>query len=270
MIRVPFRIRFAAKRVINPHYFRKLSTVLAHPTQFYSTLAKKIYPGSSLKPVPLTLKDGKVILVREFWSIFLFDEIFMANCYEAPQLLKYGPFDTVIDIGANIGLFTLRSKQLWPNARVISVEPHPDNFEHLQEHLQLNRLNDVLSVAKGIADKCGCLDLYLSGRNIAGHSMFKGKDGTSVRVPVTTLEDVLASGGVTGGKLLMKVDCEGCELPLLANLDQAMANRITCIVFEPERSLYKVEEMCGKLETLGFRSSAYGDLVVLAREDDQG
>jgi hypothetical protein len=99
--------------------------------------------------------------------------------------------------------------------------------------------------------------------------MFKSKDGTSVKVPVTTLEDVLASGGVTGGKLLMKVDCEGCELPLLANLDQAMANRISCIVFEPERTLYKVEEICGKLERFGFRSSAYGELVVLVREGDQ-
>jgi FkbM family methyltransferase len=266
-MRVPFRIRFAAKRVTNPQYLRKLSKVLAHPTQFYSTLARKIYPGSSPKSIQLRLKDGKVILVREFWSMFLFDEIFMANCYEAPQLLKCGPFDTIIDIGANIGLFTLRSKQLWPNARVIAIEPHPGNFEHLQEHLRLNRIEDVFSLAEGIADKCGCLDLYLAGRNIAGHSMFNTKNSTSISVPVTTLEDVLERAGVSGGKLLLKVDCEGCELPLLANLDQATANRITCIIFEPDHVLYNVDELCEKLQRLGFRSSEYGGLVVLVKED---
>jgi FkbM family methyltransferase len=267
MIRVPFRIRFAAKRVINPQYFRKLSKVLAHPTQFYSTLARKIYPGSSLKPIPLKLKDGKVILVREFWSIFLFDEIFMANCYEAPELLKFGPFDAIVDIGANIGMFTLRSKQLWPNARVIAVEPHPDNFEHLQEHLQINRIDDVFSVAKGIADKCGCLDLYLSGRNIGGHSMFKTNNSETISVPVTTLKDVLEMAGVPNGKLLLKVDCEGCEFPLLSNLDLTTADRITGIVFEPEHSLYKVDDLCRKLEGFGFRSSTYGELVVLVKDE---
>jgi FkbM family methyltransferase len=267
-MRVPFRIRFAAQRVTNPQYGRRLSMVLEHPMQFYSTLARKIYPGSSPKPVELKLKDGKVILVREFWSMFLFDEIFVSNCYEAPQLLKCGPFDTVIDIGANIGLFTLRSKQLWPNARVIALEPHPGNFEYLQEHLRVNRIEGVFPLAEGIADKCGCLDLYLSGRNIAGHSMFKGKESTSVSVPVTTLQDVLERVGIDDGKVLMKVDCEGCELPLLSNLDQATANRITCIVFEPERSLYNREELCGKLERLGFRSSTHGQLVVLVKKDD--
>jgi FkbM family methyltransferase len=215
----------------------------------------------------LKLKDGKVILVREFWSIFLFDEIFMANCYEAPQLLEYGPFDAIIDIGANIGLFTLRSKQLWPNARVIAIEPHPGNFEHLQEHVQVNQLGDVYTLPKGIADKCGCLDLYLSARNIGGHSMFKTKHAESISVPVTTLKDVLEMTGVADGRLLLKVDCEGCELPLLSNLDPATADRITAIVFEPEHSLYKVSDLCRKLEEFGFRSSTYGELVVLVKKE---
>ena len=36
---------------------------------------------------------------------------------------------TVVDIGANIGAFTLAARRMFPNARVIAIEPDPDNTE---------------------------------------------------------------------------------------------------------------------------------------------
>ena len=66
----------------------------------------KFFPSSSSRPLDLKLLVGKTLRIREFWSLFLFDEIFMENCYESPEVVRWGPFGTIVDIGANIGFFT--------------------------------------------------------------------------------------------------------------------------------------------------------------------
>jgi len=265
---LPFRARFAARRVFSPRYYRRLGQILAHPLRFYALLALKLLPGLSNGPFDLRLKDGKTLRVREFWTLFLFDEIFVENCYELPEVLRRAPYGTVIDIGANIGLFTLRSKQLWPEARVVALEPHPDNFQKLQEHIEINKLRDVEPMQAGIAEKCGCFDLFISPRNIAGHSMYKKTaESRSISIPTLTLPDVMEKTPAGSGATLLKIDCEGCEYPLLSTLTQEIADRISCIVFEPERSLYDLDTLIEKLTTLGFTVSHFSNLVVAARSE---
>jgi FkbM family methyltransferase len=263
---LPFRARFAAQRFFSRHYRLRLGQVLEHPFQFYAAMILKLFPGLSKSPFDLHLKDGKIIRVREFWTLFLFDEIFMENCYGPSAVMECGPFDTLVDIGANIGLFTMRGKQLWPEAHIVALEPHPDNFRSLQEHIQINRLREVEPMQVGIAEKCGCFDLHLSPRNIAGHSMYKeipGSDVISIRT--CTLEDVLSKVTGESGSILVKIDCEGCEFPLLSALTEETAGRISCIVFEPERSLYDLDTLILKLSSLGFTISHSSGLVVAAK-----
>lgn len=266
-MRIPFRIRFSSRRLFSPSYWKKLSGVLPHPFRFFWILMIKVAPWSSKQPVRLKLRDGKVLLVREFWSLFLFDEIFVEKCYEASELLAKGPFEEIIDVGANIGLFTIRSKQLWPHARVLSLEPHPGNFAHLQEHIKINELSGVTAYSEGVADECGCLELNVSARNISGHSMYK-PGSSSVKVPVSTLSDLIHRSGFGKGKILIKVDCEGCEFPLLNGLDQQLAAKFSGIIFEPELQLYSLPDLCRKMQTLGFEVSRFGSLVVLTQQGE--
>jgi len=263
---LPFRARFAARRIFNASYHRRLSQIIASPLKFYLVMALKLLPGLSKGPFDLRFKDGKTLRVREFWALFLFDEIFVQNCYESPEVLNCAPFGTVIDVGANIGLFTLRSKQLWPNAQIVSIEPHPDNFSKLQEHVEINGLRDIWPLQVGISEKCGQFDLYISGRNIAGHSMYKKTDqAVSISIPTCTLDNAMAMIPAGAGAILLKIDCEGCEYPLLSNLTVEMANRISCIVFEPERSLYDLSALIQRLVFLGFTISNHTNLVVASK-----
>jgi FkbM family methyltransferase len=259
-----FRVRFFSERIRSGEYHRKLSEVLANPSRFYSILISKLLPGLSTKAVDLKLKDGKVVRVREFWTLFLFDEIFIQHCYEAPEILKYGPFDTVIDIGANIGIFTMRTKQLWPNARIVAIEPHPDNYRYLQEHIEINQLRNIKTLQVGVAERCGSLELYLSPRNIAGHSLYK-KTEHSISIPTCTFSDVLKEFGPDQKCGLLKIDCEGCEYALLSSLTQEIADRISCIIFEPTQLLYDVRQLNEKLALFGFETSKFGDLVVATK-----
>jgi FkbM family methyltransferase len=240
--------------------------VVARPAQFFWILALKLSPWSSRRPLRLRLKDGKVVVVRGFWTLFLFDEIFIQHCYDAPDVLSGGPYDAVIDIGANIGLFTIRSKQLWPDARILAVEPHPDNFANLLEHIRFNNLSGVTAFAEGVADECGCLELSVSPRNIGGHTMYKKPDSDeSISVPVSTLHNLMERAGIGEGRILMKVDCEGCEFPLLNGLNQALASRFEVIIFEPEEDLYSLSALCERMQGLAFAVSRVGTLVLLNR-----
>jgi FkbM family methyltransferase len=264
---LPFRVRFAGRRITSLAYYHRLAKLLTHPLTFYVALALKFIPNWSKAPFDLRLKDGKIFRVREFWSLFLFDEIFVENCYESPEVLGLGPFASIIDIGANIGLFVLRSQQLWPEAKVIAVEPHPDNFGHLQEHIAVNQLKNVFPLQIGVAEKCGCSKMYLSPRNIGGHSLYK-KNGSSgsITISTSTLADVMSDAKLPNeGNVLLKIDCEGCEYAILSNLTQDIADRISCIVFEPEHSLYDLDDLLVKLQSLGFKPSKISNLVVAAK-----
>ncbi len=262
---IPFRARFTIRRIFNPGYYHRLSEILQNPQSFYSILFRKLSPSSSKRPLDLKLKDGKIIRVREFWTLFLFDEIFVENCYEPPRLQRHGPFPAILDVGANIGLFTIRMKQLWPDARILAIEPHPDNLRSLREHIELNNLSGIEVLEGGISEKCGCMNLYISPRNIAGHSMYKETSGPSISVPVFALADVLKNSEVQDGGLLLKIDCEGCEHALLSTLSREIAERTSCIIFEPEHSLYSLDDLLQGLRGLGYETSTASNLVVAER-----
>ena len=259
-----FRAKFAAKRFVSPKYWRQLSNVLAQPLTFYSTLAMKLVPRIHLAPMRLRLKDGKTLIIREFWALFLFDEIFVQNCYTTPELADAKDVRTIIDVGANIGEFSIRAKQLWPDAQIIAIEPHPNNFAALQEHIQVNGLKDVIAIQAGLSEQCGSFDLYLSPRNMAGHSMYK-KTSHSIQVQTRTLADAISMLRPPCVCDLLKIDCEGCEYSILSSLTPELAARIGCIVFEPEHQLYDVEELARNLGALGFQVAAQGNLLVCSR-----
>jgi hypothetical protein len=119
----------------------------------------------------------------------------------------------------------------------------------------------------GLAEKCGSLDLYLSPRNIAGHSMYiKSRESIAISVPVSTLHDVISQTDTNDSGLLLKIDCEGCEHPVLSSLTQQMADRISCIIFEPQLSCYDLSTLLENLRGLGFQISKFGYLFVAFKE----
>ena len=70
--------------------------------------------------------------------------------------------DIVIDIGANIGYFTLiMAKCIRENGKVFSFEPEPKNFELLKKNVEINNYSNVILEKKAIGKKTGTTKLYL-------------------------------------------------------------------------------------------------------------
>jgi FkbM family methyltransferase len=117
---------------------------------------------------------------------------------------------TVLDIGANIGWYTLLAAQtLERGGRVISIEPEPRNFRLLSESVRKNGFNNVALIQSAVADFDGELALYLSKTNTGGHSIaFQGD--VSVNVPCFTIDTLLAHRGIDTVDVV-KIDVEGAE-----------------------------------------------------------
>jgi FkbM family methyltransferase len=140
------------------------------------------------------------------------------------------PGDTVLDIGANIGLVSLRlSKRVGRKGTVHAFEPNPAIAERLASSLEINGISNVHlhRVALGEAD--GSLPLTVPAGNAGAASLLTGtRHGKTVQVPVRRLDDF----GV-GPIDFVKMDVEGFEGNVLRGASKILSsNRPRVILFE--------------------------------------
>jgi FkbM family methyltransferase len=137
---------------------------------------------------------------------------------------------TVIDLGANIGVVSLRAAALGA-ARVFAYEPEPSNYELLTRNVAGNRFQSVIRTFDvACTDQESSVKLHLSSANVAGHSMYGGS-GESIAVQSTTLARILETHAIATCDLL-KIDVEGSEFPILYTLPTELFSRIKRIYLE--------------------------------------
>lgn len=171
------------------------------------------------------------------------------------------PGDTVLDIGANIGYFTLLAARLAGAAgRVIAFEPDPANFRILKMNVEKNGYANVTLVDKAVSDRTGNARLYLSATNRGDHRLTDPKDGRkSVAVGTVALDSFLKK--LDRKVQFIKMDIQGAEAAALAGMKGLIrSNRGLKLVveFEPgnlERSGSDPGKVLKTLQKMGFRLS---------------
>jgi FkbM family methyltransferase len=126
-----------------------------------------------------------------------------------------------IDVGANIGYFTLlAAKEMGAGSQVVAIEASPHIHNILAENIALNRLNNVRSICcAAVAENCK-LNLYHGdGSNMGATTTRIGKIGNPVGIEVTgmPLSEILSDRDVRLARLI-KVDVEGAEWSALQGL----------------------------------------------------
>lgn len=130
------------------------------------------------------------------------------------------PAPVILDCGSNIGISVLFFKTLYPAARITAFEPSCGAFACLGENVARNRLKHVTAHNLALAPKAGDLELFVPPENPA-HLCTSGLAGrTPGGQAVRVAADVL-SRHVTGPVDLVKMDIEGFEAQVLAELEQA-------------------------------------------------
>jgi FkbM family methyltransferase len=133
--------------------------------------------------------------------------------------------DTVLDVGANIGFFTVMAGRLaGPSGRIVAFEPDPANIERLRRQLEINELRNVTIVERPASDRAGEVAFYINRDNSGGNALwdpalFPGntlsQSGPAKRlVQATTLDAEMKRLRLSAPKLL-KIDTEGAEQKVL-------------------------------------------------------
>ena len=140
--------------------------------------------------------------------IYLEGERFVAERPLVRELARAGY--TVVDVGANIGYYTLLFESvIGPSGRIIAFEPEPDNLVELRANVNRNGLNNV-TIHPYAVGSCGGTVSFARGINGGVRENEESVAGDAVQVPMVTLDDAL-----TGPVDLIKVDVEGYEEEVL-------------------------------------------------------
>lgn len=181
------------------------------------------------------------------------------------------PNDVIVDIGANIGMFTLVASQRTRN-KVFSFEPLPLNYEYLQRNIATNNCANVTTYNCAVSGMSKTEKLYLSkftgGNILYEHTCHttEGQLDSYIVVPCISLEDMMRDNNIEQIDLL-KLDCEGSEGSILSAASEVTLLRIRKIVMEfhdnvsvlsHERLLARLQEAQFKTDLVWEGSSPFG------------
>ena len=117
--------------------------------------------------------------------------------------------DVVLDIGANIGFYTLLfAKLVGKEGKVYAFEPEPNNFALLKKTIEYNNLKNVILEQKAVSDKNGTNFLMLS-KDIGGHKIINYSTSNSLKVESICLDEYF--NNFYGKINFIKIDAEGHE-----------------------------------------------------------
>lgn len=191
------------------------------------------------------------------------NDVWLERTYE-PNLFGI-PFDwksaaTIVDIGANIGTFSLYALHRAPQARILAVEPEPGNAAMLRRNLTANGLQDRVTVVEaGIGPEATTATLHVAHKNSGGHSLFHYTEASHpVSVQILPLRTILEQHAIRSCDFL-KLDCEGGEYDGLYGLGEEMLRSIRFIAVEyhhfSKDPLHTPDALRAFLEKHGFAVS---------------
>jgi FkbM family methyltransferase len=165
------------------------------------------------------------------WDIV--HELFFAGSYgRAMSFLKTQTGEpSVLDLGGNIGLFSLLAAQTHPTARIYAYEPGPPNYQLLEMNCLANpRLAKRVQLRKeAVAGQTRMAEWLFDEHNPGGSSLF-GKEGVKYQVQIRAFADVLKS--LPGDVALAKIDIEGAEYEVLEFTPPELWSRVHAISLE--------------------------------------
>jgi len=194
----------------------------------YSVL--RLLPRSDHRAAISTARYRGLLMTLD-WSasehIPLREVLVRGEYWPAPEWLPL-PGDTVVDVGANAGVFTLATARLvGPEGRVIAIEPNPAVLGRLGENVRANGFEDrvtILPIAMADHTARGFVVDENGNSTVARIQVLaEGENVPSETVSVRTLDGALEDLGVTHVHL-MKVDVEGLERSVITGAGRTLAH----------------------------------------------
>lgn len=189
----------------------------------------------------VSIRRSAALVTGQRMSVNPFDAvggaIYRDGCFE-PETVAYvqsilKPGMTFVDVGANIGQYTLiASRSVGPAGRVFSFEPHPHTFAELNRHVAMNDAKNVQTFECALSDSKGKAKLWLGYSDNAGANSLNptiNTSGHSVEIKTERMDDQLRDVDRID---LMKIDVEGAELLVLNGGIETIERTMPILVVE--------------------------------------
>ncbi|MGE3142653.1 MAG: FkbM family methyltransferase [Hyphomonadaceae bacterium] len=143
------------------------------------------------------------------------------------------PCDLFLDIGANIGLYSILAGRRGLARRIVAFEPDERNALQLGANVLMNDLVGRVEIVRAaVTDHNGEIAFLPAAKSSTGQSRVRGPEdeaGGGVRVQALRLDDMFA---VSGQRIFVKIDIEGHEQTALSGMTQLMARNAMFIQAE--------------------------------------
>ena len=194
-----------------------------------------------LRRQTLLMKTRSGLQIEVPWELrHAFKDIFLYHTYVHPDILAQLPENPVIlDVGGNVGFFSLFALHLRPRAQCLTFEPVSGNFAQLQKNRNGNPQTDWRLFQAAVAGVDGTVRICSpSGRSLVTdafiqsvHETEASRSGPGEEVEARTLETIFARENIPHCDWL-KLDCEGAEYEILYRTPPAVFDRISAITLE--------------------------------------
>lgn len=249
----------------------KLAQIVGHHLRLRGSerLLRHIYSPGVARSQPIEAQsvawDGTVLHVDT--SSYIEWMTFVRGGYERDlQALMHRlvrPGDTVIDVGANVGIHTCSiARRVGPAGAVVAIEPLIELADRLEENVALNGLGNVKVMRVAASMAPGTAEIFPPRAGAANQGQATlharpGLDATPRTIVTDTVDNVAAELGLTGIRLV-KVDVEGHELSALRGAEATLRAQRPRVVFEYDATTYSAagvawHEVAGFLESCGYQ-----------------
>jgi FkbM family methyltransferase len=186
------------------------------------------------------------------------------------QQLKAG--DTFIDIGANIGFFSLlASKFVGELGRVICYEPSPREFKRLLTNIEINKAENIMPCNLALSDYVGQSKLFIDQSHTGVNALSKDESQENNYTLVPLFTGDLALGFLkndNSGNWLVKIDVEGAEYAVLSGMKSFLKkNNLKTPKFlkrfnHNKDGIYALMEECGFQATVHSSDWQYDEVFI--------
>ena len=172
--------------------------------QFYKRLSHRyidlqLVPNIKLRCHPDSYSAGAVL----YCGLYDYDDMNFLLRYLRAE-------DSFLDIGANIGVYTLLAASKIHSGSIYSFEALPKNYTRLQENIKLNQFKHVKTYELAVSNQTGTVALNLAEGDSMPFITHTATDKT-ITVPTDTLDNLLQNQPLAN-LTLAKMDIEGAEI----------------------------------------------------------
>jgi len=179
--------------------------------------------ASNLNTINIEGKDRTYPFLIPNTEMFRPQEIIEEQCYSLLEFRSHSGPMQILDIGANLGLFSIYMKTKDPDCSIYCFEPVGSTYKILKENLKT--VDGIELFQYGLSDHDETLEINIHPTNTGQNSL---KFNYSSKLPMETIE--IKDAGREFDRLgvnhfdVLKVDTEGCEVEILRSLGHRLAN----------------------------------------------